>query len=190
MKRDPTQTALERAVRDDPQNPAPWAALADWTAERDGPENAAHVRLVASMVQHEYPAAVDETVADAQRWLLTVLTGDWRAGEEARNQLRRSNGGRKVRTLRVLDLWHCCIQARTRPYGILSGGTVANCYGHKSWQTIALAVRRPNGMYRIASAMQSAAKGASLFTPFGLTARSSAADFHRWATRRPHVVTA
>ncbi len=81
--------------------------------------------------------------------------------------LNLANGKRRERTLSLENCIQCARRALLdkNRWSYASGGTVANAYGYRSYQTVCVAAVRSNGKIRIGVAVTSGTKGSSPTTP-------------------------
>ncbi len=96
-----------------------------------------------------------------------------------------ANGRRRERTVSLEEALRACKLAR-RPsqdgWSFCEGGTVANSYGYRAYQTGFVVAVRSDGSLRVAARECSASKGTSVTNQIaGITARGTADDFRRWA---------
>lgn len=101
--------------------------------------------------------------------------------------LKRANGKRRERTLSLDNCINCARSAllNDERWSYVSGGTVANAYGYRSYQTVCVAAVRSNGTVRIGVAVTSGTKGSSPTTVVcGLNKNASKKAFRDWADNR------
>jgi hypothetical protein len=163
------------AVRAAPVDGLPWSVWADYRDERDGTGSCA--RAVGRWLSGEG----GELSEGAALLFLRV----WAAGgaDAVAERLRAVNGRRRERVLSLGRVAWAVGSALGSADGWCSvgGGSVANAYGYRSYQTACLAAVRSDGLVRVGLAAVSGTRGASLVTPFGFTLAQA---------RRPGVVRA
>lgn len=111
--------------------------------------------------------------------------------EELKADLNRANGKRRERTLSLENCIHCAKQALLDEdrWSYVAGGTVANAYKYRSYQTVCVAAVRSNGTVRIGVAVTSGTKGSSPTTPVcGLSKNSDRKAFRAWADNKSRMV--
>jgi uncharacterized protein (TIGR02996 family) len=98
--------------------------------------------------------------------------------------LDRANGKRRERTLSLENCIHCARSALLDDdrWSYVAGGTVANAYKYRSYQTVCVAAVRSNGTIRIGVAVTSGTKGSSPTTPVcGIAKNADRKVFRTWA---------
>lgn len=179
---DSTLLALESAVRAAPKDLVRWYAIADCLAEQGDSARAESLQIFGEWATCDYSnwnGSPSETKQRALTAGLTILCHT--PVEIIRYQLDRANGRRRVRTLSLADVAATVIECVGHVYAAKGGGSVANAYGYPSTQTVCLAVQRGDGKARVGISTNSGSNGASLVTPFGMTARSRDSLFAAWA---------
>lgn len=174
--------SFEQAILANAADATPWLVMADWLEEKGETELAGIQRHIGALLRDDGEVwnrlGEDEHFAAYRRFLQVVSShGDTEA------RLARANGRRRTRTLVLAELIDIAIDALRDEDGwqSIGGGTVANAYGYRSYQTVALAVRRSDGRVRIGVAEVSGSKGSSRYTPFGLLKNSKPSAFLAWA---------
>lgn len=121
---------------------------------------------------------------EANRQRVIALVVNW---SEAVEHLKVANGRRRCRTLAESDLVYIAQRALADEEGwwSIGGGTVANCYGYPSYQTVAVAAVRTDGRIRVGVALQRANKGSSQTTAVtGLSVKAKPDQFRTWANQK------
>ena len=105
--------------------------------------------------------------------------------------LGRANGKRRERTLSLENCINCARRALLddERWFYVAGGTVANAYGYRSYQTVCDAAVRSNGTIRIGVAITSGTKGSSPTTPVcGIAKNSDKKAFRAWADNEHNTI--
>lgn len=177
MKPTPSDVeAMTLAVRESPADETLRCALRD-AIQETGVSGATAERRVAKIVRDAEDRA--RSPKSVKRWLRGSIGLDG-----IRAALDVANGRRRERTLSVEDVIDAVARVRTGKlaWRAVGGGTVANAYGYRSWQTACLIAVRTDGSLRIAIGTTSGSGGASLTNwASGLTARATDAQFRAWA---------
>jgi len=112
--------------------------------------------------------------------------------KQLETDLDRVNGKRRERTLSLESCINCARRALLddNRWSYVAGGTVANAYSYRSYQTVCVAAVRSNGTVRIGVAVTNGTKGSSPTNPVcGIAKNSDKKTFRAWADNKDSIAS-